>query len=166
MGFPTLFLPIARSCPELLCNGRNRCIVSVVGDAHLISEVYFPRLILPLAGTVSGIVDFSISFRLLEGMMAWYGITVTWRILAVPPLSTLRPVYCIRRRALAVRSQCSLSERRLHRSISHPDMDVSLAYCLPGKHDPGEVSPMGQVIEARIMRTETADLSLSQTTIR
>jgi hypothetical protein len=119
----------------------HRCIVSVVGDAHLISKVYFPRLILPLAGTVSGIVDFSISFRLFEEMMAWYGIAVTWRILAVPPLSTLCPVYCIRGRALAVRSQCSLPGRRLHRSISHPDMDVSLACCLPGKHDPGEVSP-------------------------
>jgi lipopolysaccharide transport system permease protein len=81
--------PIFAYCALLPWNyfamALNRCIVSVVGEAHLISKVYFPRLILPLAGTVSGIVDFSISFLLLGGMMAWYRITVTWRILAVPP---------------------------------------------------------------------------------
>jgi len=81
--------PIFAYCALLPWNyfamALNRCIVSVVGEAHLISKVYFPRLILPLAGTVSGIVDFSISFLLLGGMMAWYGIAVTWWILAVPP---------------------------------------------------------------------------------
>jgi lipopolysaccharide transport system permease protein len=81
--------PIFAYCALLPWNyfamALHRCIVSVVGDAHLISKVYFPRLILPLVGTVSGIVDFSISFLLLGGMMAWYRIAVTWRILAVPP---------------------------------------------------------------------------------
>src|SRR6476646_12141710 len=39
----------------------QRCVASVVGDSALVSKVYFPRLILPLAGTVSGLVDFLIS---------------------------------------------------------------------------------------------------------
>lgn len=62
----------------------NRCIGSVVGDAHLISKVYFPRLILPIAGTLSGIVDFLISFTLVLGMMVWYGFGFRWVMLTVP----------------------------------------------------------------------------------
>jgi lipopolysaccharide transport system permease protein len=62
----------------------NRSVGSVVSDAHLISKVYFPRPILPLAGTVSGIVDFGMAFVLLLGMMIWYGIVPTWGLLALP----------------------------------------------------------------------------------
>jgi lipopolysaccharide transport system permease protein len=67
----------------------QRCVASVVGDASLISKVYFPRLILPLAGTVSGLVDFLISFVLLLGMMAYYGIGVSWSVLTLPLLLLL-----------------------------------------------------------------------------
>jgi lipopolysaccharide transport system permease protein len=62
----------------------NRSIASVVADAHLISKVYFPRLILPLAGTLVGIVDFSISLIVLLGMMVWYGVGITWWLLTLP----------------------------------------------------------------------------------
>ncbi len=62
----------------------QRCVASVVGDASLISKVYFPRLILPVAGTVSGLADFLVSFVLLLGMMAYYGIGVSWSVLALP----------------------------------------------------------------------------------
>ena len=43
----------------------QRSIASVVGDAGLVTKVYFPRLILPIAGTISGVVDFLIAFLLL-----------------------------------------------------------------------------------------------------
>jgi lipopolysaccharide transport system permease protein len=56
----------------------------VVAEANLISKVYFPRALLPLAGTLSGIVDFAMAFVLLLGLMAWYGISPTWRILVLP----------------------------------------------------------------------------------
>jgi lipopolysaccharide transport system permease protein len=59
----------------------NRSMASVVAESHLISKVYFPRLILPLAGTVAGIVDFSISLIVLLGMMLWYGVDITWWLL-------------------------------------------------------------------------------------
>ena len=62
----------------------NRSSASVVSEAHLISKVYFPRVILPLAGTVSGIIDFAVAFVLLLGMMIWYGIMPTWGIVALP----------------------------------------------------------------------------------
>jgi lipopolysaccharide transport system permease protein len=62
----------------------NRCIMSVVGDAHLISKIYFPRLILPLAGAISGLVDFAISFLLLLGLMTWYEVGMTWWVVILP----------------------------------------------------------------------------------
>jgi lipopolysaccharide transport system permease protein len=62
----------------------NRCIQSVVGSANLINKVYFPRLVLPIAGTASGLVDFAFSFVILLGMMAWYGIVPGWGITLLP----------------------------------------------------------------------------------
>jgi lipopolysaccharide transport system permease protein len=62
----------------------HRGIVSVVADAHLVSKIYFPRLILPLAGTVSGLVDFAVSFIVLLGMMVWFNIMPIWGIWLVP----------------------------------------------------------------------------------
>jgi lipopolysaccharide transport system permease protein len=62
----------------------TRCTGSVVGNAQLISKVYFPRLILPLSGTLSALIDFTISLVILVGMMAWYGIAPTRNILALP----------------------------------------------------------------------------------
>jgi lipopolysaccharide transport system permease protein len=62
----------------------NRCIVSVVADSHVITKIYFPRLILPLAGTASGLVDFSISLVVFLGFMIWYEIAITWWLLVLP----------------------------------------------------------------------------------
>lgn len=57
---------------------------SLVGDANLIRKIYFPRLIIPLATVSVPIVDFFLSFLILLGMMAWYGITPTWGVFMLP----------------------------------------------------------------------------------
>jgi len=57
---------------------------SVVGDANLIKKVYFPRLLIPIAAVLSPLVDFLISFVILLGMAAWFGIRPGWNILTVP----------------------------------------------------------------------------------
>ena len=62
----------------------NGSIGSVVESANLITKVYFPRLLLPIAATVSGLIDFGISFIFLLVMMAWYGILPTWGALLLP----------------------------------------------------------------------------------
>ena len=59
-------------------------IGSVVGSANLITKVYFPRLLLPVSGTLPGIIDFGISFVFLLGMMMWFDIAPTWGVLALP----------------------------------------------------------------------------------
>lgn len=57
---------------------------SLVTDANLITKVYFPRLMMPLAAAVAPLVDFLLSFLILLAMMAWYGLTPTRYILTLP----------------------------------------------------------------------------------
>jgi len=69
---------------NLFANSLNRGSTSVVGNAQLISKIYFPRLLLPLSGILSPVVDFAVAFVILIGMMIWYGTLPTWGILALP----------------------------------------------------------------------------------
>jgi lipopolysaccharide transport system permease protein len=57
---------------------------SVVGSASLISKVYFPRLIVPLAAAGVGFADFAINFTMLVVLMIWYQFAPGWQILLLP----------------------------------------------------------------------------------
>ena len=57
---------------------------SLVGSGHLISKVYFPRLIVPVAAIASGLVDFAVSFLVLLVMMAIYGVAPSSSMLVMP----------------------------------------------------------------------------------
>ena len=69
--------------------GVNEAATSVVGSRQLITKVYFPRLAIPLATVLAGLVDFAIAFLLLLGVMAWYGIVPGLEALVVIPLVLL-----------------------------------------------------------------------------
>ena len=57
---------------------------SLIGNANLISKVYFPRLIVPAAAIVTSLVDFLVSFFILVGLMIWYQFTPGWQFLLLP----------------------------------------------------------------------------------
>lgn len=57
---------------------------SMVGNAYLVSKVYFPRLILPLSGTLSTLLDFGISLGVLLVGLAALGIWPGWPLLLLP----------------------------------------------------------------------------------
>jgi len=57
---------------------------SLIGNATLISKVYFPRLIIPAASIIVAVVDFLISFMILIFLMFWYGYFPTWHMLMLP----------------------------------------------------------------------------------
>jgi lipopolysaccharide transport system permease protein len=57
---------------------------SLVGDAHLISKVYFPRLIIPIATAITPFFDFIFSFLTLIFLMFWFGIVPHWGLLSLP----------------------------------------------------------------------------------
>jgi lipopolysaccharide transport system permease protein len=62
----------------------TRAATSLVGSAHLITKVYFPRLIIPVSGVLSGLVDFAIAFLVLVGLMMYYGIAPTPAVVLLP----------------------------------------------------------------------------------
>ena len=59
---------------------------SLVGSAHLVSKVYFPRLVIPLSSIGASLVDLFVSCLILLLMMYWYKIGWTWNLLAAPLL--------------------------------------------------------------------------------
>jgi lipopolysaccharide transport system permease protein len=59
---------------------------SLVGSAHLVSKVYFPRLIIPLASAGAGLVDLMVSTGVLLLMMLWYGVGWSWNLAMAPVL--------------------------------------------------------------------------------
>lgn len=67
-----------------MARSLERCSTSVVNEGALVRKVYFPRLIIPLAASVIGLVDFSVAFLFLLAMMGWYHIVPTWGILLLP----------------------------------------------------------------------------------
>jgi lipopolysaccharide transport system permease protein len=65
---------------------------SLVNNQRLIAKIYFPRLVIPVSAALSGLVDFAIAFIVLLGMMLFYGIPLTLRILILPLLIVLTMV--------------------------------------------------------------------------
>ena len=59
---------------------------SLVSNAHLVSKVYFPRLIIPFAAVLAGLVDFAIASLVMVGLMLFYGTGVSAGLLAAPLL--------------------------------------------------------------------------------
>jgi lipopolysaccharide transport system permease protein len=62
---------------------------SVVGSANLISKVYFPRLIVPMAAVGVAFVDFAINFTILIVLMIWYRFVPGWQIILLPTFVAL-----------------------------------------------------------------------------
>lgn len=59
---------------------------SLLGSSHLITKVYFPRLIVPLSSVGAALVDLLLSTLVLLALMAFYGVGFTWNLVAAPLL--------------------------------------------------------------------------------
>lgn len=69
---------------QFFSNALSEASNSLVGNANLISKVYFPRLIIPTASVITSFVDFLISFVILVGLMIYYMYAPSWNILLLP----------------------------------------------------------------------------------
>jgi len=67
----------------------TNCSVSLVGNANLITKIYFPRLLMPAAAVGARTVDFGIAFVILIGLMIYYGVAITKTLLLLPALVVL-----------------------------------------------------------------------------
>jgi len=62
---------------------------SLIGNANMISKIYFPRLVIPTSSVIVSFVDFIISGLLIMAMMLWYGFSPGWQLLCLPLLMLL-----------------------------------------------------------------------------
>ena len=68
---------------------------SLVGSSNLITKVYFPRLIVPTAAMLAGLVDFALAFLLFCAMMAYYRVAPTIQVLFLPVLVLLTALFAL-----------------------------------------------------------------------
>ena len=84
-GAPYAILVFAAMLPwQFFSNSLTEASNSLIGNANLISKVYFPRLIIPTSSVITSFVDFLISALILVGMMVWYRFVPSWRIVTLP----------------------------------------------------------------------------------
>jgi lipopolysaccharide transport system permease protein len=89
-GLPYPVFALAALVPwTYFANALTQAGNSLADQHQLLTKVYFPRLLLPLAAVIAALVDLVISFALLLVVLAWYGITPSARLLAAPAFALL-----------------------------------------------------------------------------
>ena len=112
---------------QLFAQSVSRASMSIVSNQSLISKVYFPRLIIPLAPVLAALVDFGIAFIVLIGMMFWYGI-------APGPAVVLLPAFVLLAVAAALGAALLLAAvNTMYRDVQHvvPFLVQLLMYLTP-----------------------------------
>ena len=69
---------------QLFSHALTESSNSLVANERLITKVYFPRLVVPIAAVLGGLVDFAVAFVILAIMMRYYGIVPGWAIVTLP----------------------------------------------------------------------------------
>lgn len=69
---------------QFFANALTNASQSLIGNANMISKVYFPRVIVPASAVMVSLADFFLSFLILGGLMAWFQYWPTWRLLTLP----------------------------------------------------------------------------------
>ena len=82
---PYALLVMAGMLPwQFFSNSLSEASTSLIGNANLISKIYFPRLIVPAGSVITSFVDFAITLGLMGLMMAWYRFAPDWHLWALP----------------------------------------------------------------------------------
>jgi lipopolysaccharide transport system permease protein len=71
---------------QLFAQAVTRASQSIVSNQNLITKIYFPRLIIPLAPVIAALVDFAVAFVVLVALMIWYGIMPGPQVVCLPLL--------------------------------------------------------------------------------
>jgi lipopolysaccharide transport system permease protein len=65
-------------------NGVTDGVNSLISNANMLSKVYFPRLLIPLAAIISRSIDACVASVVLAGMLLWYGLSPQWSVIVIP----------------------------------------------------------------------------------
>jgi lipopolysaccharide transport system permease protein len=84
-GIPYPLFALAALLPwGFFANAVHRASRSLVDNMHIISKVHFPRMVIPIAGALSGLVDFAGSMVVLLALLPIYRMPLRWQALAIP----------------------------------------------------------------------------------
>jgi lipopolysaccharide transport system permease protein len=82
---PYALLVLAAMLPwQFFATALSESSGSLIGNANLISKIYFPRLIVPAGAVITSFVDFLVTLGLMAIVMAWYQFVPDWRVLSLP----------------------------------------------------------------------------------
>jgi lipopolysaccharide transport system permease protein len=116
----------------------NKTSLSLVGNSYLISKVYFPRLSLPISGTLATMLDFGVALGVLFIVQAVYGIAPGWQLLLVPLWVVL--VLCLALGAGLIAAALTVQ----YRDVQHilPILIPFMLYASPVAYDVSQI-PQG-----------------------
>lgn len=84
-GVPYFLLVLCGNLPWMLfTNAFNGAGASLVGNSHLVSKVYFPRLVMPLSSLAVALLDFAVVFAFAVPLILFFGIWPGWNLLLLP----------------------------------------------------------------------------------
>ena len=87
-GMPPLVYVFAAMLPwQFFATALSEASGSLIGNANMISKIYFPRLIVPASSVIVALVDYAICLCILAALMLWYSVAMTWWILLLIPLT-------------------------------------------------------------------------------
>ena len=110
---------------------------SLIGNANLISKVYFPRLIVPMAAVVVAFVDFLISFAILVALMVWYAVRAGLADFAAAAFRRACVHHELRRRGMDHGAQRQIPGFPLRHSIHRAARALRLSGRIQLQHHPG-----------------------------
>lgn len=84
-GVPYPLLVFAAMLPwNFFANALSESSVSLIGNANMLTKIYFPRIIIPVSSIIVSLIDFVISLLIMAGIMFWYGYLPDWRVATLP----------------------------------------------------------------------------------
>jgi lipopolysaccharide transport system permease protein len=87
---PDVLFVLAAVLPwQFFANALGDASTSVINNTNLVSKVYFPRLLIPLAAVATAFVDFLITLALLGVVMVWMAFPPSWTLVALPAFIAL-----------------------------------------------------------------------------
>jgi hypothetical protein len=120
----------------LFSSGLSHATDSLVSSSNLVTKVYVPRVVVPLASILTSVVDCAIAFALLIVLMLINGMQFHASIVLAIPIAGVAAL-CAAAFGVAVRPQLAVPRRPPRVAVHHPDPGLRDAGVLPRDHDSG-----------------------------
>lgn len=95
-GIPYPLFSYAAMLPwTFLATSLSYAVPSLIANAHIITKIYFPREIIPLASVLAALIDFAIAAVIFVALLAWYRVAPSWQSLWLAPLIAVQVAFTV-----------------------------------------------------------------------